>query len=162
MSNHEPRQRDGTKADREGLAIGWIVLGLVVVNFAMLTVAIGVGAIVLSRVTTAVDAIDDNSTRIFDASLAGCQRVQLERERLNVVEATVYVALKDVENPSFASISSAMAWSPPVNCLNATTNPSNYQPPEPVPFTQLPKDYPREIIEAAKRQLPQPPPRPGP
>src|SRR5215210_4632515 len=87
-----------------------------------------------------------------EALLGQCARVQVERERSNVAEAVIYEVLRSAgssnsnQAPAYTQIATATAYSPPAECEEAVRHPRDYRLPPPVPFTDLPDCFARQLI----------------
>jgi hypothetical protein len=149
----------------------WVLVGIMCVQFLLVSVAIAVGAIITSDIREATDKATlaaenaNRATSRLDGAVRGsCVRLQAERERANVAEATIYLVLgaaaKATQSPEAARAyrdqAEATAWSPPANCARAVDDPARYKPPQAVPFSELPAGYARRLVGAAKGRRPQP------
>lgn len=111
-----------------------------------------------------VDRLDAQAKRIDAVAFGQCARVQVERERSNVAQATIYVVLKAAAEAQvdprasrvFADQAAATAWSPPADCERAVADPGGYRLPRTVPFSRLPDGYAERIIQSARRGRRQP------
>jgi uncharacterized membrane protein len=149
----------------------WVLVGILCIQFLLMTVAVAVGAIIthdISQATTKATLAAENAnratTRLDGAVVGSCQRLQAERERSNVEEATIFLVLGAASRASsnlrarkvYAEQAAATAWSPPANCDRAVNDPRHYRPPPPIPFVKLPAGYAARIVRAAKDGKPQP------
>lgn len=159
----------------------WILVGAFAILFTVATVTVVVGGVlVLNTRETARQAkiSADQSERAIaklytqdlriDAVAEGqCERVQIERERSNVLEATVYrvllTASQSAADPrarkEYREQAEATAYSPPANCARAVADPRHYRLPPTIPFTRLPPGLAEDIVHAARARQPQPVPK---
>jgi hypothetical protein len=163
---------DGTISDRRHAPPWtWVLVGIMCVQFLLMTVAVTVGAIITldishatSKATQAAENANRATARLDGAVRGSCERLQTERERSNVEEATIFLVLDAAARTSpsrraqavYQTQAAATAWSPPANCNRAVNDPQHYKPPPPIPFAKLPAGYAQQIVEAAKDGKQQP------
>lgn len=149
---NDDRTKRGTKADRE--APSWVLWALSALFVGLLVGAVGV--------TIGLQAINRQNAAINGA----CTRNQVERERLNIEEARSYFVLLAARDSTVNSKARAFYdlgvnsayYSPKADCEAAISDPEHYRPPKLVPFTELQKQFPRAILEAAQNGQHQPTP----
>jgi hypothetical protein len=164
MGDERIRPEPDVDHDRKDPSWGWLVACLIVLQLVLFTVAVAVGGIMVARLDGAVKRLDVQAQRIDAVALGQCARVQVERERSNVAEATLWIVLDAaaITAPTaevrrvYREQADVAAWSPPANCPLAVKEPRTYRLPKVVPYRLLPRSYPHRIVAAAKRGRPQP------
>lgn len=140
---------------------------------ALLVALIVVGTLTIIALIASSNANDAaHAARVanerIDAALKGsCQRLQTERERSNVAEATIYLVLKTAEatttsaraRRSYGAFTEVAAYSPPADCNASVLFPIDYRQPPTVPFDKVGgTKYALEVVVAAQAGRPQPVP----
>lgn len=103
-----------------------------------------------------------------------CRRLEAERERANVAEATLHYALSATppgrartrprygpnrgKRPDARDLADAAAYSPPANCAVAVESPLHYKPPDAIPYHELDPSFAGKLILAYVRDREQPRP----
>jgi hypothetical protein len=109
--------------------------------------------------------LDEVDTRLDSALLGGCGRLQAERERINVLEATVYLTLKQASTtsdprarPTYDDLANATQYNPKADCEAAVADPRNYRSPEGMRFDRLSEDFPKQLVISSLdgREQPEP------
>jgi hypothetical protein len=172
MNAPDQRRRDGSIHDRQPEAPWWVWLILAVMTAGL--IAAGVIVIASERAASHASAAAGSSisaqraaraaTDRLQAGLFGaCRRLQAERERINVEDATVWLVLRGAAEtsppkgrPRLRDLAEATSYAPPSNCQLAVQQPASYRAPPPIPFDRMPAGYAIRIVEAAKQHQPQP------
>lgn len=169
----------GTIKDRRDAPMRFIMIGAFTVLFIVAFVVVIIGGVLITNAQDtaekaqasarqseqAIAKLYTQDIRIDSVAEGQCERVQLERERSNVLEATVYLVLKtaSVASPSpmarkaYKEQAEATAYAPPTNCDRAVADPRGYRPPPRIPFTVLGADFANRIIQAAHNGHREPP-----
>lgn len=144
----------------------------VAISLLCLIVIVGVAGTVLDQNTKlrATNAgLGRTITRLEQASLGVCLRLQLQRERSNLSDARQFLILRQVlRSPQltkqarreYKEYVDSTEYGPPTDCSKAIGDPPNYVAPAFVPFEDVGPGYAREILRAAKAKEPQPVPDP--
>lgn len=169
----EPRKGDGAYSDRRTVAPHPAVVAL----FIAVLIVGGVAAFSVSRstehastaaekATAALGAARAATDRLHAAAFGSCRRLQLERERINADNATIWLVLRQAREtappkgrPALQRLARATTYGPPANCQKAVDNPASYRAPPPISYTKLPLRFADAVVVAAIRNEPQPIPR---
>lgn len=175
MSNDGSDQRTtngGSIKDRR--TPGWAYWVLAVM--AGILIAAGVAAFAVGRsaehaqnsagtATAALNASRAATDRLHAAAFGSCQRLQRERERVNVNSAVIYLVLRVVHEsappkgrPALDVLARSNTYGPPANCQVAVDRPASYRAPPPIPFSRLPLRFAKALVAAARQGEPQPHP----
>jgi hypothetical protein len=169
----DPRSRNGHVSDRRATAPHPAVVAL----FIALMIIGGVAAFSVSRstehastaaekATAALGAARAATDRLHAAAYGSCRRLQMERERINSDNATIWLVLRQAREtsppkgrPALQRLARSTTYGPPANCQAAVDKPASYRAPKPIPYTRLPIRFADAVVRAAILNEPQPLPR---
>jgi hypothetical protein len=174
---NDRRQHNGTAKDRQNDPPRWVYFVLAL----MAGILIAAGVVVLASeraathaedaarsATASLNASRAASDRLESAEFGACRRLQVVRDQANVINATVWLVLRNAvesarpsDRPTFRVLARATAYAAPANCQQAVQHPASYRPPVPVPFSKLPPKFASMLIIAAQHREPAPTPPGG-
>lgn len=118
-----------------------------------------------SRLRHAANVAARASSRLDQSEMRACERLQAQRERINVSEARQYLLLRAIATSPRATkrvaarydaLSRTTLYDPPTDCATAVRHPNSYRRPVSVSFYALPNAYVEAVVLAAKEKRPQP------
>jgi hypothetical protein len=137
------------------------------------------GAVALAIISLFIGATvyqQNVNQRLDQSEMFACQRVQLQRERTNVVDARDYLLMAAIaEAPraspkvraEYSGLARTARYDPPTDCRAAVKHPGSYRRPAFVVFVGarargergvFPKRFARSLVRAAQEGRPQPRP----